>query len=378
VFSLNDIMAYGTLVDGALHITDSFCMEIPRENVDGCMIISATAAYTGPETPQIQFSLKANGYEKPVYLSHVYRVGRKNDFARQQWRVPPMFLSTMKTVISVTVPTGTTLVLLDFSGSNSHHIPQWNGGLRHNAHLGFYGIAPNNTMPAFELAAECGFPACIVVPQVTADGKLVCIHDDTINRTARNKDGNPPTEPIYVKDKTYEELLEWEYGSYYHEIWRGTKIPLLEDFFLLCARTGMRPMFSTHHPGLTVPQWQQVKDMLVKLGLLKNFHIKSFRLVILQTAYSVFGTEIEGYTWDNGDVAQMSKSGIDASRCRVGIEWKAAAYTQENVRKILDAGFFAAAWSIGRVNSVKYEELISYGVTEFTEDYHCSMGLNWW
>ena len=224
-----------------------------------------------------------------------------------------------------------------------------------------------------------GLPACGLA--VTKDGKLVCIHDDTINRTARDKDGNAPAEPIYVWDKTYSELCEWEYGSYKNGIYKGTKMPLLSDFFDLCARTGMRPMFSTH-PALTLEAWRTVKDMLSYRGLLKNFHIKSFGIDILKTAYSVFGTEIDGYTFDIGSwkdshVDTLLNSGIDAGKCRVGIECQFSEYTEEMAKSIRDGGFFASAWNVNRRDFSEYERLISWGVTEFTEDYHCSMGLNY-
>jgi hypothetical protein len=48
------------------------------------------------------------------------------------------------------------------------------------------------------------------------------------------------------------------------------------------------------------------------------------------------------------------------------------------VRRVLEAGMFAAAWNVPRTNFDElYERLISWGVTEFTEDHHCSMGLNY-
>lgn len=140
-------------------------------------------------------------------------------------------------------------------------------------------------------------------------------------------------------------------------------------------------MFSTH-PGLTVEQWEQVKDMLIRRGLLKNFHVKSFDMEILQKAYSVFGTDIDGYTydivkWDDSRINTFLNSGIDTKSCRVGIEVRFRDYTEQIAKDIISAGFFAAAWSIRRRDFEEYERLISWGVTEFTEDYHCSMGLNY-
>jgi len=143
----------------------------------------------------------------------------------------------------------------------------------------------------------------------------------------------------------------------------------------------MRPMLSTH-PGLTVEQWVTVKDMLEKRNLLKSFHIKSFRTEILKTAYSVFGNDIEGYTfdtskWSDEHIEAVKHIGIDQKQCRVGIEIRFDDYTEQIADKIRESGFFAAAWGIWQRDFSEYEKLISWGVTEFTEDYHCSMGLNY-
>ncbi len=375
------ILPFGTAADGALRVTEGFFLECESESNAACVIFSALASYEGECAPGIEFTMTKKGEAEPFYRSHRYRIGKKSEYTRQSWRVPPRFLPEIILGIKIDIPKGTALYLKAFDSAYDIPSVSWQGGLRHNAHLGFWGLAPDNTMPAFELAAACGFPACIAVPKVTKDGVFVCIHDDTINKTARDKDGNPPTEDIYVWDKTYEELSAWEYGSYKNEIYRGTRLPLLSDFFDLCAKTGMRPMFSTH-PGLTAEQWQAVKEMLKKRGLLRLFHIKSFGIDILKTAYSVFGTEIDGYTYDIGEydetkIPLLLDSGIDASACRVGMEIAFKDYTEEIANKVRSAGFFAAAWDIKRRDFSEYERLIEWGVTEFTEDYHCSMGLNY-
>ena len=120
--------------------------------------------------------------------------------------------------------------------------------------------------------------------------------------------------------------------------------------------------------------------MLKERGLLKHFHIKSFGIDILECAYSVFGSEIDGYTYDLGGwkpecVEQLLSLGIDTKVSRVGIEVQFDHYTEEIAKTITDAGFFASAWNVYRRDFREYERLMSYGVTEFTEDYHCSMGL---
>ena len=381
MMTYHSLLPFGKQVNGVLQIEESFSFVCPTESGTGCTLVSALAAYQGQAAPKIRFSITADGQEAPFYVSHDYRIGKSGEYTMKEWRVPPLFLPGMALTVSVDIPEGTVLSVKNFGTSRDTGAKDWNGGPRHNAHLGFWGMAPDNTMPAFELAAACGFPACIVVPKVTKDGVFVCLHDRMIDRTARDADGNPPQEPVAVKDLTYDELQKWEFGSYKNQIYKGTKIPLLSDFFDLCAKTGMRPMFSTH-PALTADRWKQVKEMLKLRGLLANFHIKSFQLEVLKTAYSVFGTEIDGYTYDIGNwedslVDDLLASGIDPHACRVGMEFKFADYTEEIATAIRKAGFFAAAWNIKRRDFEEYEKLMSWGVTEFTEDYHCSMGLNY-
>ena len=64
------------------------------------------------------------------------------------------------------------------------------------AHRGYSDLAPENTLPAFDLALERGYPQLELDVQLTRDGIPVIIHDDTLNchqlsRSARN-DPEPP------------------------------------------------------------------------------------------------------------------------------------------------------------------------------------------
>ena len=65
------------------------------------------------------------------------------------------------------------------------------------AHRGFSGKYPENTMLAFQKAIEVGADGIELDVQLTKDGELVIIHDETIDRTTDGKG--------YVIDYTYEE-----------------------------------------------------------------------------------------------------------------------------------------------------------------------------
>jgi glycerophosphoryl diester phosphodiesterase len=51
------------------------------------------------------------------------------------------------------------------------------------AHRGFSSKAPENTVQAFEMAVEAGFGNFELDAQLTSDGAVVVIHDDTVDRT---------------------------------------------------------------------------------------------------------------------------------------------------------------------------------------------------
>ena len=371
------LVPFGRLENGVLEISESFRVRLEPPCREYCTLFRIEADCLGQVLPRVSFALTGEGQSEPLYHSHTYPLGKKSE---QTLRIPPLFRPELFLEVCFDLPEGGRLRIkrLELTPDPAPKAPT--GGLRFNAHLGFWGLAPNNTLPAFELAARCGFAYCIAVPKVTLDGELVCIHDDTINKTARNPLGDPPEEKFYVREHTYAELLKWEYGSYKYPLFKGERLPLLSEFFDICAQSGMHPMFSTH-PGLTYEQWQRVRRMLLERELLSDFHVKSFRIERLQAAYEVLGTDIEGYTYDRREpdpmaVSDLLSSGIDTTACRCGIEHRFNHCTEGSVRAITASGLFAAAYDIKRRDIEEYERLISYGVTEFTEDYHCSMGLD--
>ena len=117
--------------------------------------------------------------------------------------------------------------------------------------------------------------------------------------------------------------------------------------------------------------------MLERYRLLHLFHIKSFKLEILEDAYAVFGDEIEGYTWDEGNARQFQNSALGRSPRRLVIERLPDRTTEDVIRADRAAGFETAVYEMGHCSGEDYRKFFDLGVTEFTEDHHCSMGLNW-
>lgn len=89
------------------------------------------------------------------------------------------------------------------------------------AHRGFSTIAPENSMPAFGAAVAMGAQEIEFDLWYTKDGEIVSIHDDTLDRVS---DGSGK-----VYEKTYEELLQYDFGIKHGETFKGMKILRFED-----------------------------------------------------------------------------------------------------------------------------------------------------
>lgn len=89
------------------------------------------------------------------------------------------------------------------------------------AHRGCSGNFPENTLAAFRAAARLPIDGVEFDVQMTKDGELVVIHDETIDRTS-NGTG-------YVKDMTLEQLRTYGFGVWFKSCFLGERIPTLQE-----------------------------------------------------------------------------------------------------------------------------------------------------
>lgn len=89
------------------------------------------------------------------------------------------------------------------------------------AHRGASHDAPENTLPAFELAWRQGADAIEGDFQLTRDGKIICIHDYDTKRVSGVKK--------VVKDSTLAELQALDAGEWFKPEWKGTRLPTLRE-----------------------------------------------------------------------------------------------------------------------------------------------------
>ena len=97
-------------------------------------------------------------------------------------------------------------------------------------HRGASGHAPENTLPAFRMAADMGADGVELDVQETKDGVLVVCHDETVDRTSNGAG--------WVKDFTFEEIRKLDFSGG-NAAYEGLKIPSMEEVLDLLAPTGL-------------------------------------------------------------------------------------------------------------------------------------------
>src|SRR5690606_30907682 len=117
------------------------------------------------------------------------------------------------------------------------------GARRFIAHRGVHlggTIAGENSLEAVNLARRAGF-ACIETDvRLSADGELIIMHDETLNRTATDASGGELGAPILVSDVPFARLRA-DYRLKARDIENRVRIPTLEEYLTECAAAGLLP-----------------------------------------------------------------------------------------------------------------------------------------
>ena len=128
---------------------------------------------------------------------------------------------------------------------NDTFINELNAPFRLISHRGWNSwngeLYPEQVISSYKESYKRGLRNVECDVKFTSDGVPVLLHDNTINRTARNLDGTELETDIYLRNLTFEQVRNnYDFGIYQGERFKGTKIPTLEELLRLCKILGMR------------------------------------------------------------------------------------------------------------------------------------------
>lgn len=274
-------------------------------------------------------------------------------------------------------------------------------------HRGARGLAPENTLPAFERALEIGVTTLELDVGVTADGVVVVLHDPFLNPAlARDATGRwlaGGRGPL-VRSLTFAELQRYDVGridpaSAYARTFAtqqgrdGVRIPALAALFervtALAAdhvRFNIETKLDPSRPDDTLAPEAMTRALLQVIEqhamagrvTVQSFDWRSLRLVqqlapaiptVCLTTQTGNGDNVSDGSWtaglrlaDHGSVPKL----VGAARCRA---WSpnAGALTAPLVREAHALGLRVIPWTVNAPADM--ERLIAWGVDGIISDY---------
>ncbi|MCD7760325.1 MAG: hypothetical protein LUH16_00885, partial [Clostridiales bacterium] len=177
------------------------------------------------------------------------------------------------------------------------------------AHRGLNTEAPENTVPAFELAGQAGAWGIETDIASTADGVLVCLHDSTIDAMT---DGSGE-----VGDFTYEELMQYhiDAGSNVDQ-YPDLTIPTFQEYLEICREYGAVAVIELKTLASTA-EVKTVYETICACGMEEQCIVISFQYSYLQALRSYTSdipVQLVVNTASRTNIAQaamLENSGID-------------------------------------------------------------------
>ncbi len=142
------------------------------------------------------------------------------------------------------------------------------------AHRGASAYAPENTMAAFKLAVEMGADGIELDVHESKDGKLMVIHDETVDRTS-NGTGR-------VVDMSCQELKSLDFSNGFEQ-YRGARIPTLKEVYGYIRNTNLTVNVEIKCDEVIYwGIWEKLIDMEREMGMQGRVLYSSFNHYVLR------------------------------------------------------------------------------------------------
>jgi glycerophosphoryl diester phosphodiesterase len=136
------------------------------------------------------------------------------------------------------------------------------------AHRGDKSHAPENTLAAFSLAADKKADAIEFDVKLSADGQVIVLHDQTVDRTTSGT-GNVSSLPLTA-------LRELDAGAWFSEQFRGERIPTLDEVFETVGKRVLMNVELTNYASPNDDLVPKVADLVKKHALQERILFSSF------------------------------------------------------------------------------------------------------
>jgi glycerophosphoryl diester phosphodiesterase len=246
------------------------------------------------------------------------------------------------------------------------------------AHRGASGYAPEHTAAAYTLAIQQKVDFVEQDLGVTRDNQLICIHDDTLERTTNiaevfpdrsspNVESRTPGKHWLVNDFTLAEIRRLDAGKWFKPEFAGTRLPTFQEAIDLVRGTpgiGIYPELKSPqlYKSRGIDQVKLFVDIILKNGLEQPESLKKMPVIIqsfdeeavrrvakeLPTIPRVF------LTAKDEDVTEARMRELATFSTGIAPEKFVIARHPEMVKRAHDAGLTVTSWTFRADEKTEY------------------------
>jgi glycerophosphoryl diester phosphodiesterase len=199
-------------------------------------------------------------------------------------------------LVAVLLSAYVVLALLARPAADRPFFAQGPGGPLVMAHRGGKGLWPENTLYAFDQAVALGVDVLEMDIRRTAEGVLVVLHDDTVDRTT---DGTGAVDALSLEEvKALDAGYNWtpDDGQTFPYRGQGITVPTLAQVFAAYPAMPMNVEIKPDEPALAAPLCQLIRDSgVADRVLIASFHadaIRAFRQACPEVATTTAESEV--------------------------------------------------------------------------------------
>ncbi len=260
-------------------------------------------------------------------------------------RLPPLCAALLFTVVSS----------VSLSNKSLHVV----------AHRGASGWAPETTLAAYREALHLKADFLEADVQMSRDGEIIAIHDETVDRTTNGK--GP------VRQMTLAELKRLDAGSWFNKMYpdrsrpdyAGQKIPTLQEIMDLAKESPAGLYLETKNPELYLPHLEStVINIIRRNGFEKRVVIQSFSPRSVETVRALnpgIPTALLVDALENDPVEATRK--VHANELAIDH----TLVTRDIVQRAHERGLTVAVWTVDEHEDLK--RMIGFGVDTIITDY---------
>ncbi len=207
------------------------------------------------------------------------------------------------------------------------------------AHRGASVDYPENTMSAFEGAANLGADWIELDVQQTKDGQIIVIHDTNFKRTTGvNKN---------TWELTYEEVSKLDAGSFFSPEYAGERIPLLSEVVEFAKENLIKLNIELKPTGHEIDFEKSVVDIVTEQGFLEECVITSQVYRVLENVKQYNPDVMTVY------VCSLAYGDITALEAADHFSVEAANVTERLVDSVHREGKQLYAWTVNTESSIR-------------------------